>query len=125
MNNLNERLKNAIRKSKYTQKEIAKILNTSQNTLTSYTTGKASITVEMLKNICELIDTSITWIIYGEEKELNREEINIINMYRQLNEKNKNKVEGRMEELLKEQNSDNDTNLSTLMNTEESNKKSS
>jgi transcriptional regulator with XRE-family HTH domain len=104
MKNIGERLKNAIKKSNYTQKELAEILNTSQNTLSSYTKGKAAITVEMLKNICDVIQVPIEWIIYGkEENQLNQSEIDTINRYKKLNINNKIKADGYIEGLFKEQ----------------------
>lgn len=103
MDNMNERLKYSIKNSKYNQKQIAEIIKTSQNTLSSYMTGKAAITVEMLSKICELLNVSIEWVVYGKEKEqLNEREKELINNYRQLPEKEKIKIEGIIEFVLDE-----------------------
>lgn len=104
MDKIGERLKEKIKNSKYTQKEIAAILKTTQKTLSSYTQGKVSITVEMLSKICELIDVSMEYIVYGKEKEqLTEHENKLIEKFRLLNEKDKIKTEGYIEGLLKEQ----------------------
>lgn len=95
MKNIGKRLKNAIKNSKYTQKEISKLLNTSQNTLSSYMQGKASITVETLRDICDIIEVPIQEIIY--EINYNNFDEMIFNKIKKLNNNQKKVIIAQIE----------------------------
>jgi len=100
MDIIGNRIKNAIKNSKYTQKEIGEIINISQTSLSAYTQGKASITVEILKKICDAIEVPIQEIVYGIDM-TNDEEL-LLSNYRQLNDEQKKMIIKNTEFLAKE-----------------------
>jgi len=118
MNNIGLRLKSAIKNSKYTQKEISKLINTSQNTLSSYMKGKASITVETLRDICNIIDVPIQNIVY--EINNNDFDIFILSKIKSLNNEQKKIIVAQIE-FLESQNNQKSLNLNTTENLKKEN----
>ena len=62
-----ERLKTAIQKKGYTQKELSEIFQINQDTITNYVKEKSFPKADMLLNICNLLDISIDWLMTGKE----------------------------------------------------------
>jgi transcriptional regulator with XRE-family HTH domain len=57
------RLKALRRTYNYTQADIAKVLNCRQNTYSQYETTKRCIPIDALKNLAELYQTSIDFLV--------------------------------------------------------------
>ena len=94
-----QRLKNAIQNKKYSQKELSEILQVNQDTITNYVKEKSLPKADMLLNICDLLDISIDWLVKGDSDnnnvnigQLRDEEKNIINIFRQLDSRDKEEV---------------------------------
>lgn len=68
MKDICERLRNAIDNSKFTQLEIAKTLNISKDTISNYINNKSIPRLDILLNICNLIEIPIQDIVYGFNK---------------------------------------------------------
>lgn len=113
MDNIGARLKIAIKNSKFSQKEIANIINTSQTTLSTYTQNKSSIPVEILVKICEVINTPLNEIVYGID--INNLDDVFLNKFRKLNDDQKRIVMSNIEFL----ESMNSQMSSAYVNTEE------
>jgi transcriptional regulator with XRE-family HTH domain len=64
-----ERLKNAIKASKYTQKAISELIQIDQDTLTNYIKEKTNPNAEKLSKICSLVNVSMEVILNGASNE--------------------------------------------------------
>ena len=62
-----DRLKTAIQKKGYTQKELSEILRVNQDTITNYVKEKSFPKADILLNLCDLLDISIDWLMTGKE----------------------------------------------------------
>lgn len=62
-----ERLKSAIKDSRYTQKDISEELRINQDTITNYVKEKSLPNIEMLYKLCALLKVSSDWLIFGIE----------------------------------------------------------
>ena len=56
--NLAENLKSLRRSKKYTQEQLAKLLNVDQRTVSSWETRKSEPSLDMLAKICDVFDES-------------------------------------------------------------------
>lgn len=65
-----ERLKKAIKASKYTQKAISELIQIDQDTLTNYIKEKTIPNAEKLSKICSLINISMETILYEDNNEI-------------------------------------------------------
>lgn len=92
-NNLKE-----IRKKKgLLQVKVAMDLNTTQETISSYESGRRFPGPEMLVNLANYYNTSIDYILGRKEENnnnLSKEETKVIEKWRKLSDKDKSKVEG-------------------------------
>lgn len=91
-----------------TQKEISKILNIHINTYANYERGKREITLDILILMAKFYNVSIDYIAGITQNKrglnnLNEEENNLLEQYNSLTEKNKGKLEDRLEQLIENQ----------------------
>ena len=104
-----DRLRTAIQKKGYTQKELSEILQVNQDTITNYIKEKSFPKADMLLNICDLLDISIDWLIKGQEhksetkmdfsdvQQLTEIEKEIIKIYRELDSRDREEIRFNME----------------------------
>lgn len=97
-----ENLKNLRNKKGLTQAQLAELLVISQQSINKYENQNAEPDIETLKNLADLFNTSIDYLVgYSEidhkiektEKyDLNYDEIQLINGYRKLNQSEKDSL---------------------------------
>lgn len=90
------------------QEDIAKILHISKNTYSMYERGLRTIQTEMLIKLAKFYEVSIDYIagLTNNKRGLNnleKEQEYILNIYTQLNDRNKGKVETYIEILIEKQ----------------------
>lgn len=105
---IGQRIKKLIKDKGITQTEFCKIAEISRNTLTNYISGERLPETKYIYTIAKELNTTIEHILTGNLKDINisdlsDEEKNIINIYNQLSEKNKGKIELLIEQKLEEQ----------------------
>ena len=66
-----ERIAKARKEMKYTQKELAEMLNVSAKTISAIERGKNGISVETLIDLCKYLEVSTDYILFGYETEIN------------------------------------------------------
>lgn len=81
------------KKSKLTQKELADRIGVKNNTISQWENGTNSIDVEVLFNICEVLEVSVS-DMYGSfsnttELSLSASEMDIVSKFRKLDERGK------------------------------------
>lgn len=112
MEKFGERLKIALKSSGYTQSKITEELNLSKNAITNYVNGRLP-KADILYNIAKTLNVSMEWLLTGIEFEskfndkktsfnqnfieLNERELNVINLYRKLNNDTQRQIEGMLE----------------------------
>lgn len=64
----NERISDAINESKYSQKEIAKLLNISESNITNWKKGQNLPSVEILYKLCILLNESADYLLGLEDE---------------------------------------------------------
>lgn len=102
--NIAEKIKTKRKESGLSQKEIAKITNISQNYISQIENGKSQPTADIIKEICNALEISANWLILDKEDEpLKKDEKELLNIYRSMSEKNKQRLIGRAENMLEEQ----------------------
>ncbi|PYG86705.1 transcriptional regulator with XRE-family HTH domain [Ruminiclostridium sufflavum DSM 19573] len=101
-----ERLKTAIKDSKYSQKEISEKLRINQDTITNYVKEKSFPKADSLYVICNLLGVHADWLLFGEGTEMTRVgevkpidgiellqmEENLIHGFRELSDRDKKEV---------------------------------
>jgi len=92
-----ERLKEAIQRKGYTQKELSEILGVNQDTITNYVQERSFPKADMLLNICQLLDVSADWLLKGETEYLDMtglsdEESKLIRIFRMLDLRDKEEI---------------------------------
>ena len=85
--------------------ELAKKLNINKSVISNWKRRKTNPPSEMIIPICELLNVSPIYLLTGKEILNNDsdEEINLLNKYNLLTEKNKDKVKNFIDKNLKEQ----------------------
>ena len=103
--NIGERIKQKRIENSLTLTQLSGLTNINAGTLTKYEKGINKPTIDNLIALSQNLKISINWLILGKEdlKNLTLEEINLLNKYNLLTEKNKGKVENFIDERLKEQ----------------------
>ncbi|MGP1597821.1 helix-turn-helix domain-containing protein [Peptoanaerobacter stomatis] len=102
-----ERIFYLMEQQKIKSSELATFLGVNKSVVSTWKKRNTNPPSEMLVKICELLNVSINFLLTGEDakkdNELNDEETYIITLYRQLNERNRIKLEGYIEaELLRQ-----------------------
>lgn len=103
---IGERLKIAIKQSKYSQKELSAILQISEDSITRYIKQKQSPKIDTLLEICNVLNISIIWLLTGEENKttsLTPNEQELLTLFKELPEREQIKVIGIVEDRLKSQ----------------------
>lgn len=103
---IGERLKNAIKTSNYSQKELSAIMRISEDSITRYIQEKQSPKIETLAMICEILNISIIWLLTGKEGEtekLTENEKELLTLFRELSERSQIKILGIVEDRYKEE----------------------
>lgn len=112
MENFGERLKIALKSSGYSQSKITEELNLSKNAITNYVNGRLP-KADILYDIAKSLNVSMEWLLTGTDSEskfndaktsfnknfieLNEKELNVINMYRKLNNDTQRQIDGMLE----------------------------
>lgn len=107
------RLRQAIADSPFNQKTLAQNLNVHQETITNYIKEKSLPSADVLYVICNLLDVSADWLLYGESDDAQKisnsggisltiNEYDLLASFRQLNENDKIKVLNYMAEILEQ-----------------------
>jgi transcriptional regulator with XRE-family HTH domain len=112
MEKFGERLKIALKSSGYTQAKITEELNLSKNAITNYVNGRLP-KADILYDIAKTLNVSMEWLLTGTESnskfndektsfnknlvELNEKELNVVNMYRKLNNDTQRLIDGMLE----------------------------
>lgn len=112
VNNFGERLKQALKNAGYTQARATEELKLSKNAMTNYVKGRIP-DATILYNLSNLLGLSMEWLLTGKEtkqqenndgiadnnvnEKLTDDEIRLIKLFRQLNDKEKIKIEGMLE----------------------------
>lgn len=113
---ISTRLKSLREDADLSQKELAKLLGVSPSTIGMYEAGKRTPDSEMLTRICDFFNITVDYLIgrsniknpqcstskKTEQSHLTDDEKNILNLYKKLNDKDKAKVEGIMENKIDE-----------------------
>lgn len=113
---ISTRLKSLREDADLSQKELAKLLGVSPSTIGMYESGKRTPDSEMLTRICDFFNVTVDYLIgrsniknpqcstykKTEQGHLTDDEKNILNLYKKLNDKDKAKVEGIMENKISE-----------------------
>ena len=97
-----DNFKNLIEEKGFTQKEIAKRLNTTQQTISRWINGQNQPDLNLLFQISKILECSTDYLLgieddYGiirTESTLSINEEQIISLYRKLNERDQHKVLG-------------------------------
>lgn len=101
---MGERLKNAIKTSNYSQKELSAILRISEDSITRYIQEKQSPKIDTLAMICEALNISIIWLLTGKEGEtLTENEKELLTLFRELPEREQIKIIGIVEDRAKQE----------------------
>lgn len=107
MKTVYKRLKEARKKAKYTQEQIAIKLNTSRSTISKYENGKLEPNLQMIKDMIKYYNTSADYIFNIEKKEkeeITDEEKELITDWRKLSEINKNAIKTTIKAFLENEN---------------------
>lgn len=66
-----ERIAKARKEMKYTQKELAEMLNVSTKTISAIERGKNGISVATLMDLCKYLEVSTDYILFGYDTDIN------------------------------------------------------
>lgn len=113
--NLGEKIKKWRKENKITQGELSKRLGVEQTSISSYENGKAKPSLEVFATICQLMEKSADWLLFDKEDDsLREDEKEMLKIYNGLNDKNKQRLIGRAESILEEQ-EENDSTTKTAI----------
>ena len=105
MDEMAERIFSLLKKAKIEQKEFAKIVGTTDKTVSAWKTGRSKSYTKYLPQIAEVLGTSVEYLVTGEEKKPapGAESGLDATKYHMLNEENRALVDQMIEKLLKSQ----------------------
>lgn len=66
MEDFQDRIKQARKIKKLTQKQLAEILETTESNICNYENGRSKPTYDALKKICTVLEVSADWLIFGK-----------------------------------------------------------
>ncbi len=104
---IGQRLKQKRIEKSLTLLELSNLTGIPNGTLSKYENNVNNPSLENLYSLSQILEASINWIITGKEElsNLSEEEINILEKYKILTERNKGKVETYIDERIAEQES--------------------
>jgi transcriptional regulator with XRE-family HTH domain len=80
---LPQRLKEARKRKKLTQEELANLVNTKNKTISNYETGYSTPSNDMLDNLADVLDVSVDWLL-GRTDVINNEKIELTEEEREI-----------------------------------------
>lgn len=98
------------------QKDLIELTNISHSALSNYTSGTRIPGAEELLKLSNALNTSIEWILIGEESTnvtLTEDEKELLVLFNQLSEKEQYKILGVLENKVKELKQQSDTSIKT------------
>lgn len=107
---VSKRIRKLLNEKNMKQVDLINITSISKTAISNYLTNNRIPKAEELYKIAKALDTSMEYILTGEEykvQQLGTDEIRLLEMYNKLNERNKGRVEQFIEERLNEQIKDN------------------
>lgn len=84
-----QRLKETIKKSNYTQKEIAKLINISEDSMSLYVKEKKYPDIQKVYAICEILKIEPNYLIIGKNSDLTQQEEKLLEYFRSCNPGNR------------------------------------
>ena len=105
MDEMAERIFSLLKKAKIEQKEFAKIVGTTDKTVSAWKTGRSKSYTKYLLQIANALNTSVEYLTTGVEKAPTSTSANPP-MYNKLNPENRALVDQMIEKLLKSQSDD-------------------
>jgi transcriptional regulator with XRE-family HTH domain len=114
-----KRLKESVKNSSYTQKQLAELLDLNQDTFSNYVKEVYYPKADTLLGLCKLLDVSIDWLLTGEGtprqrngqslpaadfSQLHDYEKELLYHYRLLSERNQGRVDQFVLTLMEEEN---------------------
>lgn len=126
MNDFGERLKKTMKETGYTQVKVTEELELSKNAITNYVKGRIP-DATILYRLSRLLGVSMEWLLTGINfentkknidisNEITSEELRIIELFRQLSDREKIKIEGIIENKISESQEFKKGKLSTSQN---------
>ncbi len=88
MEGFGQRLKESIKKSDFTQKELAKMINISEDSMSLYVKEKKFPDVQKVFAICNLLHIEPNYLIIGKNSDLTKEEEQLLRYYRNCTQDN-------------------------------------
>lgn len=108
-----ERIFKAMENKNIKMADLSRELDISRSVVTSWKTRKNNPPSEYIARICNFIGEDIVYILTGQKEanvfKLTQEQQYIVEMYNQLNEKNKGKAEMFLEQKIEEQQKENNS----------------
>ena len=102
--NIGEKIEKIRKEKNLSQKELAKIVNASQKTISNIENGTNEPKIGVIIEMCNKLNISADWLLLGKENtKISKEEENLLNIYRKMNNNNKGRLVGRAEAILEEQ----------------------
>ena len=89
---LQRNLNTYIRSSKLSQKEIAEKLGVSKAAITNWLNGSNSPNMEILANLCTILDVPMSKMLSDETMKLTEKEKKLLDNFKQLSEKGKDEL---------------------------------
>ena len=89
---LQRNLNTYIRSSKLSQKEIAEKLGVSKAAITNWLNGSNSPNMEILANLCTILDVPMSKMLSDETMKLTAKEKKLLDNFKQLSEKGKDEL---------------------------------
>ncbi len=99
---MGKRLRNIREESGMRQREFAKEINVSQQTLSRYENGQSVIPYEVLINVVDKFDVSVEYVLDMESKGISPEEKRIIDYFRNINDSIKPHIKGILKKIMEE-----------------------
>lgn len=98
-----DRINNLCKEKYITGKELGEKLGLKKSPLTDWKNNKSKPTIEQIKMICEIFATSADYLLFGKDtNELTQNEKEMLNLYKQLPEREQIKFIGKIEDVLYE-----------------------
>ena len=112
---IGEKVKEKRKELRMTQEELGKVLNVKKSQVSYIENNKSDPTLEGFCTLCKLFNVSVDWLLFDKEDEsLRDDEKEMLKIYNGLNDKNKQRLIGRAESILEEQ-EENDSTIETAI----------